>query len=79
MSDNNSNWKFETYVRGSVIGLMVGIIAAYLYTRATEENLLGDGGGERRSIGASDMVKISLSILSLVRQITDMGSSSAKS
>lgn len=77
MSSNNNNWKFETYVRGSVIGLMVGIIAAYLYTRAAEENLLGDGE-EHRTIGASDMVKISLTILGLVRQITDMGSSSSK-
>ena len=69
--NENPNWKFETYVRGSIIGLMVGIVAAYLYTRAVEEN-----NGQGISIGAGDMVKVSLTILGLVRQITELGSGS---
>lgn len=78
MSNQNSNWKFQTYVRGSMIGLMVGIAAAYLYTRAAEENQLTDGIEDVAPIGASDMVKVSLSILALVRQITELGGNSSK-
>jgi hypothetical protein len=75
MSKRNDNWKTQTYIRGSLIGLIVGIIASYLYTRAAEEHQLMDGKNELTPIGASDMVKISLSILALVRQITELGSS----
>lgn len=75
MTNNNDNWKFQNYVRGSMLGLAVGVMAAYLYNRATEENLIVSGG-ERTSIGASDMIKVSLSILALVRQVTELGASS---
>lgn len=77
MSNRNDNWKFQTYVRGSLIGMAVGIVAAYLYTRAAEEYQLTDGKDKLTPIGASDMVKISLSILALVRQITELGSSAS--
>lgn len=71
--NDNANWKVQTYVRGSVIGLLVGIAAAYLYTRAAEENA---HHGQVTAVGAGDIVKVSLSILGLVRQITELGSSS---
>ena len=73
MNDSNGDWKFQTYITGSLIGLVVGIIAAHLYTRAVEENA---GGNSPDRLKANDMVKLGLSTLGLVRQITELGNTS---
>ncbi len=67
MSENNN--QMQSYVRGSLIGLTVGILAAYLYNRAVEESGSGDS-----KVNAGDIVKVSLAVLALVRQITELGS-----
>jgi hypothetical protein len=64
------DWKMQTYLRGGLIGLMVGLIAAHLYTRAAEET---NGDKLPARVSASDLVKVSLAILGLVRQITELG------
>lgn len=73
MSNSNSDWKFQTYLTGSLIGLFVGIIAAHLYTRAVEESKSGNAPDRLK---ANDMVKLGLSTLGLVRQITELGNTS---
>ncbi len=69
-SFDQDDWKMTTYLKGGIIGLMVGIIAAHLYTRAAEES---NGDNASASVRASDVVKVSLAILGLVRQITELG------
>ncbi|PJF44728.1 MAG: hypothetical protein CUN55_02490 [Phototrophicales bacterium] len=66
----NESHKVQNYVRGSLIGLTVGLIAAYLYNRALQES----GNPEENKVNASDLVKVSLAVLALVRQITELGS-----
>ena len=73
MSKSNGDWKFQTYLTGSIIGLFVGIIAAHLYTRAVEESTSGNSPDRLK---ANDMVKLGLSTLGLVRQITELGNMS---
>ncbi len=71
MSESNSDgWKTQTYIRGGMIGLLVGVFAAYLYARAAEESAAGNTPVR---VGSSDLVKVSLGILGLVRQITELG------
>lgn len=63
------NWKFQTYLRGAIIGLVVGLIAANLYARAAEEA----NDSKIPALRANDVVKLGLSILGIVRQITEIG------
>ncbi len=67
---NQNDWKTQMYIRGGLIGLLVGLIAAHLYTRASQE---ANEGTVRTPIAANDMVKVGLTILGLVRQITELG------
>ncbi|NLX08697.1 MAG: hypothetical protein GXY36_03495 [Chloroflexi bacterium] len=64
-----SGWKTRTYVIGGVIGLAVGILAAYFYARAAEEN------PELRParIKTMDAMKLAVALLAIVRQVTDLG------
>lgn len=66
----NENRQMQMYVRGSLIGLAVGLLAAYLYNRAIQES----GNPDEAKVDAGDMVKVSLAVLALVRQITELGS-----
>lgn len=64
--------KMQTYLRGGLVGLLVGLVAAHLYSRAADET--GNSPSTAR-IGSNDLIKVSLAILALVRQITELGGS----
>lgn len=60
--------KSQIYLAGSFIGLAVGFLAAYFYNRAAEESDNEDG------LQATDFLKIALTLLGVVRQLTEIGS-----
>ena len=68
------NWKFRTYLVGALVGITVGLLSAYFYARVTEEN----GASEPVRIKTMDALKLAVSLLSVVRQITDLGAGSSK-
>ena len=70
MNSNESNWKTVTYLAGAALGLVMGLAAAHLYTRAAEEN--GEAGVPAR-IETGDAFKIGLALLALIRQISALG------
>lgn len=74
-SQTQGNRKMQTYIRGGLLGLVVGLLAAHLYTRAAEETNASEGAVK---VGAMDIVKVSLAILTLVRQITELGTGNNK-
>jgi hypothetical protein len=75
MSDGNqSNWKTKNYMNGAMIGLAVGMLGAYLYNRAREEEA-ERGGGEPSKMQTGQLLSIALAILSLIRQIAESGKS----
>jgi hypothetical protein len=63
--------KTQTYALGALGGAFVGMIAAYLYSRAREEER--GGGGEVQPLQVGQMITIGLALLGLIRQITEMG------
>ena len=67
-----SNNRSQIYVLGSIIGLAVGFISAYLYTRAVDES------DTESDLEAGDYVKIGLALVTLVRQMTELGSGNKK-
>ena len=68
------DWKPKAYIIGGLLGLGVGLLAAYFYARVTEEN----GSDSPGQIKTMDALKLGVSLLSILRQITDLGAGSGK-
>ena len=62
-------WKTRTYLTGTLVGTTLGLVAAYLFVRAGEEN--EEGRPEALSTGT--LIGITLSLISLLRQIAESG------
>jgi len=71
-----ANKKSQSYVYGVMIGLLVGVLSAYLYNRAAEEQAAQTG--ERPSISTGQILALTLAGLGLVRQITQLGATPNK-
>jgi hypothetical protein len=69
-----TNWKPRSYFAGALAGLFMGLLAAYFYARASEEH--HQQGPER--IKTMDALKLGVSLMSLIRQITDLGVGNGK-
>ncbi len=67
-------WKFQAYVLGALLGLAVGLLAAHFFVRVSEES--GQEGPAR--LKTMDALKLAISVLGLVRQVTDLGASGGK-
>jgi hypothetical protein len=65
------NWKQPIYAMGAGLGTLFGLVAAYMYTRAAEEDVTTVGRAERVSTG--DVLGLGLAGLAIIRQITELG------
>jgi NhaP-type Na+/H+ or K+/H+ antiporter len=66
---SDTAWKLRVYLLGGLIGLLIGLLAAYFYARVSEEN----GFEQPNRIKTMDALKLAVALLSVVRQITDLG------
>ena len=66
MEQPKDNWKVTTLVIGGVIGLICGIVAAYILIQRAEDE------ESRPRITAGEGVKVGLGVLGLLRQVADM-------
>lgn len=64
----NTTQKGQIYAIGSVLGLAVGFVSAYLFARAADET------DAKPNLESGDIVKISLALIALIRQMTELGS-----
>ena len=64
------SWKTQSYLVGVIGGLLLGLLSAYLYVRATEENMTGD---RPQRVKTGDLMKLTLALLAMIRQIADLG------
>ncbi len=62
-------WKTRTYALGVVAGAVMGLLSAYMFTRAAEEN----EDGKPDAIPTGTLIGILLSVLGLIRQIAESG------
>ncbi len=66
------SWQASAYLIGALIGLLLGLLTAYLYVRASQES----ASKGPTKIKTGDAMKVSLALLTLIRQITEIGSKS---
>jgi len=74
LNARNGDWKPRVYVVGGAAGVIFGLLAAYFYARASEENMLD----HPPRIKTMDAIKLGVALLALVREITDLGIDSSK-
>ena len=79
MSDNKSqtqSWKTRVYLYGAVAGALFGLVTAYMFSRASEEDVARTGQPVKMQPG--DLISLGLAGLALVRQVTEMGRAGEK-
>ena len=69
-----NDWKPRVYLSGGLFGLLVGLMAAYFYARASEEST----PEKPARIKTMDALKLGVSLLALLRQVTDLGADNGK-
>ena len=62
----------QIIVAGAALGALIGMISSYLYTRAADEAGNAEAGG-RGTVSTGQTLGVLLAILSLVRQIAELG------
>lgn len=62
-------WKRQAYLIGAFAGVVLGLLAAYLFVRAANE---GDSENPGR-IKTGDAMRLTLAVLGLIRQIAELG------
>jgi hypothetical protein len=72
-----SSWKSRAYVAGATAGALFGLVAAYMYSRAAEEDAIKNGGTPNKA-STGEMIGLGLAALAMVRQIAEMGKGPAK-
>lgn len=70
--ENVQDRNTQIIVAGAALGALIGMISSYLYTRAAEENGNADAAA-RGSVSTGQALALLLAILSVVRQIAELG------
>jgi hypothetical protein len=65
--DVDENWKVKTLLLGGLIGTLTGLGAAYLLIRQAER------AGEMPKLGAREGAKLGVGLLSILRQLGELG------
>ncbi len=66
MERRNNN---PVYLIGAVLGVILGFLAAHMYVQSVEEN----NDGVRPRLESGDAIKLGLTAITVLRQITDLG------
>ena len=69
------NLRTRVMIVGGCIGGLVGVLAAYLYLRSVSVETDGEGEEMLPSVQPGEAIKLSLGVLTVLRQIAGMGES----
>jgi len=62
---------------GSIIGTLFGLLGAYFYSRAVEDDVR-QHGSQRNPASTGEIIGLGLAVLALLRQVSEMGRSEPK-
>lgn len=67
----------QRLVIGGVVGGLFGLLGAYFYSRAVEDDVR-QYGSQRNPVSTGELIGLALAVLALLRQISEMGRSEPK-
>lgn len=67
LMEQKSSWKTKTLIMGGVLGLLSGLLAAFLLIQRSQQN------ETEVNINAGDGVKVGLGVLGVLKLISDLG------
>jgi len=63
----NANWKTKTLLIGAAVGIVTGLLGAFILIQAAEK------AETRPQLSAGDGVKVGLGVLAVMRLLADLG------
>jgi hypothetical protein len=63
----NESWKNKILIVGGLVGVLLGVGAAFIYIRTAEE------AGGPREVSPSQVLKLAVAALGVVRQASQLG------
>lgn len=67
----------QRFLIGGLVGSLLGLLAAYFYTRASEDDVR-QNGVQRNPVSTGEIIGLGLALLALLRQVSEMGRSAPK-
>lgn len=67
------NLRTRVLIIGGIIGALLGVGAAYLYLRSTPVEVDEEGRERLPAVPPGDAIKLSLGVLTVLKQITGLG------
>lgn len=68
------NWKTKTLITGGLVGALIGLGAAFLFTRSAERN----NSDDLPEISTGEALGVAISIIGIVRGIAALGDGKKK-
>lgn len=77
LPNNEVESRPQRLITGGLVGGFFGLIAAYFYSRAIEDDVR-QNGVQRNPISTGEIIGLGLALLALLRQVSEMGRSAPK-
>jgi hypothetical protein len=74
---NDPKARPQRLIIGGIIGSLFGLLGAYFYSRAVEDDVR-QNGAQRNPVSTGEIIGLGLAVLALLRQVSEMGRSAPK-
>ena len=74
---NDPKARPQRLILGGIIGSLFGLLGAYFYSRAVEDDVR-QNGTQRNPVSTGEIIGLGLAVLALLRQVSEMGRSAPK-
>ena len=74
---NDPKARPQRLIIGGIIGSLFGLLGAYFYSRAMEDDVR-QNGAQRNPVSTGEIIGLGLAVLALLRQVSEMGRSAPK-